>query len=57
VHLAAQRPPSGFSGEVVHTYEYGTRWGPEFTAPPQRDERLAKMLEYADEPFGYFRQR
>ena len=57
VHLAAQRMPEGFSGEVVHTYEYGTHWGPEFTEPPQRDERLAKMLSYADEPFGYFRQR
>lgn len=57
VHLAAQRMPGGFSGEVVHTYEYGTHWGPEFTQPPQRDERLAKMLSYADEPFGYFRQR
>lgn len=57
VHLAAQRAPDGINGQIVHTYEFGTRWGPEFASPPQRDERLVKMLEIADKPYGYFGQR
>jgi NAD(P)-dependent dehydrogenase (short-subunit alcohol dehydrogenase family) len=57
VHLAAQRAPDGINGQIVHTYEFGTRWGPEFTTPPQRDDRLLKMLEIADKPYGYFGQR
>ena len=57
VHLAAQRMPDGIGGQVVHTYEYGKHWGPEIATPPEGDERLVKMLSYADEPFGYYRQR
>lgn len=57
VHLAAQRPPDGICGQVVHTYEYGTHWGPQFATPPERNERVVKMLSFADEPFGYYRQR
>ena len=57
VHLAAQRAPDGINGQIVHTYEFGSRWGPEHSAPPQHDERLLKMLEIADKPYGYFAQR
>lgn len=57
VHLAAQRPPDGINGQIVHTYEFGSRWGPQFGTPPQRDDRLVKMLEIADKPYGYYGDR
>jgi 3-oxoacyl-[acyl-carrier protein] reductase len=57
VHLAAQRAPDGINGEIVHTFEFGTHWGPEFPSPPQRDERLVRLVEASDTLSGYFRQR
>jgi len=57
VHLAAQRAPGGITGKIVHTYEYGDKWGPLYDTLPTRDARLNKMLAVSDNPEGYFAQR
>lgn len=56
VHLAAQRPAKGITGQVLHTYEFGHKWGPAYASPSQWDERLEKMLAISDKPFGYYAQ-
>lgn len=45
VHLARQRPKEGgFSGRVLHTYGYGSSWGPKAATPPQWNASIQAIL-------------
>ena len=57
VHLAAQRSPDGITGQILHTYEFGEKWGPDFETLPPRNERILEMLRISDKPFGYYAAR
>lgn len=50
VHLAAQRPADGLSGEIVHTYEYGRSWGPSAERP--MTDAIRDMLRVSGAPVG-----
>jgi hypothetical protein len=47
VYLARQRPPTGFTGRILHTYEFGRSWGPVPAVAPQWDEGILAMLREA----------
>ena len=48
VHLAAQRPADGFTGRILHTYDYGRSWGP--TPPPPLTDAIRDMLRASGAP-------
>jgi NAD(P)-dependent dehydrogenase (short-subunit alcohol dehydrogenase family) len=47
VHLAQQRPQDGFTGKIVHTYQFGRSWGPKPEQPPQWNEHIRAILRDA----------
>jgi NAD(P)-dependent dehydrogenase (short-subunit alcohol dehydrogenase family) len=45
IHLALQRPGSGMTGELLHTFHFGRTWGPKLPGQGRWDPEIGELLD------------